>query len=124
MAIEAIFKIAIHKYSESLYADSLSLFVLLSTLIPENPDFWYRAGMMAQKEQNYELAVRLYQAAITIDSSLMAPWVFIIDCYLQLKLKSEAQKAYAQAIKMYTDNQADESWKKLLAATEILLNKI
>lgn len=118
--LESIIQIALAKYSESRFLDSLSLFILLSTLIPENPEFWYRAGICAHKCENYELASRLYSAVTTIDPSLIAPWAFSIDCFLKREMKPEAKNAYDEAIKLYEASH-EESWKVLLSENELIL---
>jgi tetratricopeptide (TPR) repeat protein len=121
--MDSIFKIALEKFNELQYSDSLSLFILLTTLNPENPDYWYRAGILAQKCENYELATRLFSAATDIDPVLIGPRVFLIDCYLKREMISEAKVAYAEAMEINEVAQIEDSWKEMLSIYDALLNK-
>lgn len=121
--IDSIFEIAVAKFNELQYPDSLALFILLTTLNSENPDFWHRAGILAQKCENYELAARLYKAAMAIDPSLLGPWVFSIDCYLKQEMKSEALAVYTEAIKIGNASEIDNEWKEMLSAYTTIFNK-
>lgn len=121
--IESILKIAIAKFNDKQYSSSLSLFILLATLIPENPDYWHRAGVVAQTTENYALATRLYQAAIGIDNTMVSPHVFLVDCYLKQGMPEEADTIYKEAIKICEDTNVDPSWKVMLSQYQILLKK-
>lgn len=123
LTINSIFEMAVAKFNELQYPDSLALFILLNTLNPENADFWLRAGILAQKCENYELAIRLYSAAEAIDPSLLGPWVFSIDCYLKQDLKPEAQTAYAEAMKIGEASPIDDEWKEMLSAYNLIIKE-
>lgn len=113
--IELIFKIALTKFDQTEYSDSLSLFILLTTLIPEEPNYWYKAGILAHKCTNYELANRLYAAAISLDDLFVAPRIFSIDCYLKQEMKLEAEAAYEKVLKISEIIEIDETWNELLS---------
>jgi tetratricopeptide (TPR) repeat protein len=119
--INSIFEVAVAKFNESQYPDSLALFIFLTTLNPENADFWHRAGILAQKCENYELAARLYSAAEAIDPSLLAPWVFSIDCYLKQDKRPEALSAYDEAMKIGEASEIQDEWKEMLSCYKAIL---
>lgn len=121
--IDAIFKIAVSTFKELRYHESLSLFILLTVLVPENTDYWYRAGILAQECENYELALRLYGAATSLEPSWVAPWIFSIDCYLKCGMQPEAKAAYSEAIKINEASPADNEWKELLIQYQSIINK-
>lgn len=121
--IESIFTIAIAKFDEAQYSSSLSLFILLSTLIPENADYWCRAGILALECQNYELAIRLFSATTALDPSLIVPWIFSADCYLKLNLPREAEAAYAEAIKISETSQIDPFLEETLSQLKSVLKQ-
>lgn len=120
--ITSIFNIAVEKYKESQYADSLSLFILLLILIPQNSDYWYRAGIAAHECKNYELALQLYAGVSSLDPSLIAPWIFSVECHLIQNSQEEAKNAYAEAVKISETSQIDDSWKEALSKLKMLLN--
>jgi tetratricopeptide (TPR) repeat protein len=118
--IESIVQIGLAKYRESQFIQGLSLFILLATLIPENPNFWHRAGIFAHKCENYELATKFYSAAASLDPFLIAPWAFMVDCYLKREMKPEAKVANEEAMNLYKASH-DESWKEFLLENELIL---
>lgn len=120
--IEYIFKIAVEKYKELQYQDSLSIFILLFMLVPENPDYLYRAALVARECKKYELASRFFSATSSIDPLLIAPWIFSTECYLKQNLEAEAQASYAEAIKISETSQIDDEWKNALSSLKALIS--
>lgn len=121
--IDSIFKIAVAKFIESQLSDSLSLFVLLATLVPENPDYWLRAGILAHRSENFELATRLYSTTTALDPTLVNPLLFSIDCYLKRGMKPDAIGAYTELMKLNDDSLIDDASKEMLSKYEIILKK-
>jgi tetratricopeptide (TPR) repeat protein len=126
--IDSISKVAVERFNQSLYAESLSLFVLLATLIPENADYWYRAGILASKCEKYELALRFFKAASTLNQDSIAPLIFSIDCYLKQNMEPEAKQLYSE-IKQKSvkgdESNGDESnndWSDVLSYYDSILN--
>lgn len=122
--IESILKIAIAKFNENRYPDSLSLFALLAMLVPENRDYWYRSGIVAQASGNHELATRLFSASIALDPSFIGAWVFIAESYLKSNLLHEAEAAFAEAIKISETSPVDEAWKEVIAGLQTALKEV
>ncbi|MBA3239348.1 MAG: tetratricopeptide repeat protein [Parachlamydiaceae bacterium] len=114
VTINSIFKIAVDKFNESNNLQSYVLFLLLSIFIPENAQYWFRAGICAHKCENYDQAIRCYSAASALDPTLFEPWIFSIDCHLRRGRKLEAQAAYEEAINMNGLLSLDDSWKLIL----------
>lgn len=104
-SIETIAKI---KFESEQYADSLALYILLTTLIPENADIWCRAGIAAHENESYELATRLFTAASTLDQSLIYPWVYSAHSYLQLDLLFDAEACYAKATEISLESSEND----------------
>lgn len=121
--ITSIFTIAVAKFDETQYSNSLALFILLATLVPENSDFWSRSGMLAHECQYYEMAIRFFTAAQALDDSLLIPCLFSIDCYLKLNMQQEAEAAYAKAIAISATSPIDPFLQETLDQLHLILKK-
>lgn len=112
--LESIIKVATAKYNENKISDSLALYVLLSTLNPEYPEYWYRAGITAHADQNFQLALKLYNAAFTLDPEFLGARVLSVECYLSLQLLDEAKIAYIEAKSLSETMTIEEEWNQIL----------
>lgn len=119
--INSIFKMAQKKYNEAKFLDSLSLFILLAMLDPGNPDYWYRAGILAQTCENYDLALRLYDTASHINPDLIGPWVYSSECSIANNSFSQAKDFFNEAIKKSEAN-IDDSWKEIIIELKNTIN--
>lgn len=122
--IDSIFKIAVEKFNRLEYSESLSLFVLLATLIPENSDYWFRSGILASKCQNYELALRFYTAARSLDNTLIEPLVFSIECLIKQNMKEEAKHSISELENIIKDQSsgATKDWNEILSYYKLIVN--
>lgn len=112
--LDSIAQIGQESFSQGLIADSLALFTLLTTLSPENAEYWYRAGISAEAQEHYDLAIKLYQSTITLNPDLIGPKIFLIDCYLEGKKLNEAENAYNLAKTQSESEGIDSAWGELL----------
>lgn len=116
--VESMLKIAYAKFQELQLFDSLTLFVLLAILAPGNSNYWLCAGILAQQSENYDLANRLYHAAITTDPKLASAWFFSMDCYLNRDMQLEAKNAYDELKKISESSPLEESLQEMLTDYE------
>ena len=112
--LDSIAKIGTESFSQGRVDESMALFIFLTTLSPENAEYWYRAGISAETQEQYELAIKLYQNAITLNPNLIGPKIFLIDCYLESKNLSEAQNAYNLAKTHIASENLDSTWGEFL----------
>jgi len=119
-SVSAILRVAIAKFVESEYAPSISLFALLTTLVSENADYWYRLGIAAQRSENLDLALRAYDVAVTLDATLIGARLFAAECHLILGAHDEAEVNYKEARKIL-ETYPDEQWAKLVSSIESLV---
>lgn len=122
-SLEAIAVVAINKFSQGLYSDCLSLFTLLSVLIPGYAEYWFRLGIAAHKLNNIELAQKAYETASQLDSKLIGAKLFNAECYLQRHLapEAEAELTAAKEIVGQYKNDIDKIWLDLLPKIENLV---
>lgn len=88
-SMESILNLALKKLDNHELDNSLALFILLVTLASENADYCYRAGIVAQMTEQYELALQLYAASELIEAKIL-----MVDCYIKLGDKDRARELY------------------------------
>ncbi len=121
--LESIFQIAISKYSEEQYSSSMSLFILLTTLASNHPDYWYRLGIAAQSVKNLNLAVEAYEMANKLDPEMLGPWLFSVECNLLLKDFNKAQLNFEKSKTIFEANpELDVVWKEIIDRIEDHIN--
>lgn len=119
--IHHIFDLAVAKYNEERYPDSVALFVLLTVLQPKGFDLWYRTGIAAQSSENYTLAINSYATAASFNPDLIEAHLFSVECYLKQGMTAEAKVAYEKAENLHkTLPQSDEQDTLLEYANQLL----
>lgn len=112
----AIAEVARMKFSEGQYYDSFAIFILLATLDEENPDFWLRAGIAAQKCDYDELALKSYAIALSFDPELIEARLFSSKCYLKCGDLEGAKLEYLEAKKIGDKTSPEQVWSDLMAS--------
>lgn len=112
--MESILKIGSAEFNQELYQESLSIFALLTTLDSGNAVYWMEFGIAAQKFQNYDLALRSYEAASGIDPSLIGAKLFAVECYLQKEQPDQAKQALQEAKQIADTTEVEPEWLYLL----------
>ena len=121
--IEALDEIAIYLFATSRYLDCQAFYTLLSTLAPENGDYFYKAGLAAQNEGNIAQALKSYELALTKNPKLIGAYLFSAECHLSVGSLSEA-KASLENSKVLLEENIDPSWMNLLDNLEYWLTSI
>lgn len=120
---DLIFRISISKFNEGLLPDSLALLTLLSNLKPEDADYIYRLGLIAQKSERFDLALRAYTIACSLDSQFLAPRLFAAECYLSCSQLEKARQALEEAREIIKIANVDPEWIELLTEIESILTE-
>jgi tetratricopeptide (TPR) repeat protein len=120
-SMKSMVTIAIAKFTEERFEDSLALFSLLSILNPAYSEYWFRMGIAAQKCQNYELASRAYEAATQLDPKLIGARLFASECFTERQMPDQARAEIAAAKKIAEENPVDQMWLDLLQSLESTL---
>lgn len=120
-SMKAIVEIAVGKYKEDRYLDSLALFSLLSTLNTSEPEYLFRLGIAAQKSNKIELASRAYAAAIELDSTNVGARLFAAECLINLNLHEKAKTEIDNAKEIMKNNKTDQIWLDFLHVLESIV---
>lgn len=114
-------KVAITKFIEQEYSSCIALFALLSTLNPNNSDYWFRLGIAEQKCENFELAAHAYSMALEMNPNLVEAWLFSVECYLNTNERQKAAVALAEAKRVAKSVDVDDEWISLISEAEQIL---
>ena len=95
--MDTLSTVALAKYDETAYAESLSIYNLLSTLAPDNFDHWFRVGITAQKCENYDLALKAYGITTYFVPERLESRIFSSECYLAQGHMADAEAEYEEA---------------------------
>lgn len=117
-AIAGIFQIGIAKYMEGALIECLAIFALLTFLDVEDPDYWYRLALAAQKNARYELAARAYLVAAQLAPEFIGIPIFAAQCYQNCGRHKEALEQLAEAKRLLNHTTVDEEWRTLAATME------
>lgn len=119
-AATSILKIGIDKFSEGLLNDSLDVFSFLALVCPDEPEYWYRMGLVAHKNNQHELALRALHVASDLDKDFLEPHIFSTECYLDLKEYAEARHELDEA-KETMAHVENKSWAETILILENLI---
>lgn len=117
-SMKSIYEIAVLKFKEGLYPDSVALFSLLGTLDPGQPEYWFRLGIAAQKCDKLEMASRAYAATLKLDPENIGARLFAAECLIHRNLREEAKTELDEAKKLMKGKNVDQVWLDFLPAVE------
>jgi tetratricopeptide (TPR) repeat protein len=112
--LEALDRIAIHMFINLRYVDCIGLSTLLYTLVPENPLYFYRAGMAAQNNGDRTSALEAYASALVIDPHLIGAQLFTAECYLAAGERDKAEVHIEKSKAIVAEGSVDAAWIELL----------
>lgn len=117
----SILKIGIGKFSENLLNDSLSIFAFLSSLEADNPDYWYRLGLVAQKCDLNELALKSFIVTSELAPGFAGSHIYAAQCYLTLDQPDNAKNEVDSVKAILKESPGEESWNQTVVDIENLL---
>lgn len=121
--LDMIYQMALKKFSDLNYNECLALYILLTVLNQNNPDYWYRLGISAQKCEMIDLALRAYRNTIALFPTLVGARLFAIECYIASGALDEARAECANVKHFLKSNAIDEIWPQFFLSLESLLTK-
>lgn len=121
-SLMAISKIALNKFEEISYNECLAYFMTLALLSSSNPDFWLRAGIAAQYLKDYDLAIRNYGNATSLDPNLIPAYLFAAECFYHKNMKDEAFHQRDIAREKMNGLPSEASWDELIENINTIIN--
>ncbi len=118
---ETIMQIGLAKFNEENLSQSLSIFTFLSELDFENADYFYRLGLIAFKNQEYEKALEALKKAASLAPDFIGIRIFAGECYLLTHQRDEALKELEVAKKLLISTSVDKVWEKCILNLESAL---
>jgi tetratricopeptide (TPR) repeat protein len=118
VSIKALEKIAVAKFEEERYPESLGLLCLLSVLVSGNAEYWFRLGIAAQRCENLELASKAYGVASDLNRDNIGARLFAAQCFIDRSLLDEAKKQISEAKDLVKKGPVDQVWLDFLRALE------
>jgi tetratricopeptide (TPR) repeat protein len=103
-----------------LLKDSFDVFSFLTLVCPDEPEYWYRMGLVAHKDEQHELALRALHVASDLDEDFLEPHIFSTECYLDLKEYAEARQELNEA-KDCLAHLENQSWAETISMLENLI---
>lgn len=113
-----ILNIGISKYNDGLIPDSLALFTFLSHLDRDDADYAYRLGIVAQKNERFNLALQAFARASALDPKLLGSRLFSAECFLASNQMEKAERALDEVKEMAKVNPLDAEWQALISEIE------
>jgi len=117
----SILQIGVAKFIEERFPESLSIFAFLSTIASEDPDYWYRLGLAAQKCENYELALSAYGATANLAPEFVGARIFSAQCNLICNQRDMAMVQLNVAKDLLKTSILDEEWRQHVTDIENLI---
>lgn len=117
-SIKALEKIAVAKFDEERYADSLGILCLLSILVPGYSEYWFRLGIAAQKTENYNLASKAYSITLDLYPDNIGARLFAAQCFIERSLIDDAKAEISMAKERLKSGGVDKVWLDFLQAIE------
>ncbi len=117
-AMLSIFKIAVGAFFEEKSQESLSIFVLLTSLDATDSDYWFRLGIAAQKCGNMDQALEAYGLSKELNPEIIGARLFSAECFLNQKDQDSATNEIDEAKKIISFSDIDPVWLDLLSALE------
>lgn len=119
--IETIFNVAVGKSKESKFEDAFALFVLLSSVVPSDLDFLYRAGIAAQECGKINLAINYLSNFCELVPDFIDARLILIFCYIKNDLYDKAEIEFEIVNKLKSENEIIEAQTKAIQEIETLL---
>jgi hypothetical protein len=116
-----ILKIAMAKFNENQFSQSLALFALLTAFAPGSSAYWFRLGIVAQRCEDRDLALSAYSVSSMLDPSQIGAQIFSAECHLMANAREEAQVNCIQARNIMKTTKVEEIWPPLLSEIESVL---
>lgn len=117
----SMLKIGIAKFEENSLLDALSVFNFLVSLDNDDPNYWYRLGLVAQELGRYDFALSAFLTTLQLTPDFIGARIFKAQCYFSNN-QSDLALNELNEIKNQT-NGNNENWKEYIIHLENLIGK-
>jgi tetratricopeptide (TPR) repeat protein len=117
-SMETVLKIAKGEFRDNKFEESLSIFALLHFLVPEDPEYSYRLGIVARRTHKIELALRAFSNAASLDPEFFQPRLYAAESHLKLGHFQEAAVEIDEAKKILDLTTMDPIWSDWIVELE------
>lgn len=119
--LDLILKIGTEKFNQGKLNDSVAIFTFLSTLNPDDADYPYRLGIVAQKNEQYDQALQAYKTALALNPQLVGAHLFSAVCHFNCKRNEDVLKEVTEAKNILKTTDNKEEWPQLITYIEKLV---
>ncbi|MBA3238165.1 MAG: hypothetical protein H0T62_07460 [Parachlamydiaceae bacterium] len=116
--METIFKIAQLEYKNEKVEESLAIFSLLTVLVPQDPDYLYRLGIVARQINKLELALLAFAKATTLNTTFIEARIYSAECNLKLGNFQEAKNELDEIKNQANEKSIDQDWLDIVDQIE------
>jgi tetratricopeptide (TPR) repeat protein len=115
-----ILEVAIAKFSEGLPEECLALFYFLANTTDGKPDYWYRTGLVAEQQGNYQLALQAFAATSKLAPDFIGGHLFASECNILYGRPGAATFELEEAKKCLKSLETHEAkdWRKQILEME------
>lgn len=117
----SILKIGITKFTEEKFEESLAVFTFLTAVADEEPDYWYRLGLVAQKAGHLDLAINALKTVSDLAPDFIGAHLYEAECYLNNGMINEAKLELDEAKKCFHTTDEKEKWRDQMFEIEDLI---
>lgn len=113
-------KLAISKFTNKDLEGCLALFYFLANAVADEPDYWYRLGIVAEKSGNFPLALQAFTSVEQLAPDFIGGHLFASNCDLHMGKKEEAKAELEEARRCFKnlEEKAAEDWQLQLLEVE------
>lgn len=111
--LQIMHRLATDKFQEKCYRECLAIMVFLSTLEQNNSEQWFHLGIAAHKNEDPELAIEAYTAAISLDPKIVGARLLASECFLTLNKKQNALELIDEVRNLSLEEELNPEWQQL-----------
>ncbi|HEV8052978.1 MAG TPA: hypothetical protein VGP47_10840, partial [Parachlamydiaceae bacterium] len=116
-----ILKVGIDKYTHGLIDESLAIFHFLTLVNADEPDYWFRLGLVANKCEKYDLALSALAITSELAPEFIGAHVYAAYCHIKQHSRENTLEELALAKKIQETTQVEDKWRENILDIESLL---
>lgn len=122
-AAALLYRSARDLFTEHAYPEATKSFLFLTTIDPDNFDYWIGLGMSTQMCGDYEGGIDAYEMAAFLNVENPISYFYLSKCFFAVHDRENAKRALEMAIENSGDNPEYDSLKAQAQAALHMLEK-